>query len=114
MRGSYGSLFLWSKKKMGPEEETSSNISPEIPPAYEIDFYVVCHGLIYTFHPNNQWARDYWRRNVSGRTNMGYNVDDLLAESLIQGMLANNIEVTILSEDSDHGYKPEKKFIETN
>jgi len=45
---------------------------------------------------------------------MGYNVDDLLAESLIQGMLANNIEVTILNEDSDHGYKPEKKFIETN
>tara|TARA_B100000085_G_scaffold282871_1_gene312344 strand:+ start:3141 stop:3455 length:315 start_codon:yes stop_codon:yes gene_type:complete len=102
------------QKKMGPKEETSSNISPEIPPAYEIDFYVVCHGPIYTFHPNNQWARDYWKRNVAGRTNMGYNVDDVLAESLIQGMIANDIEVSMLAENSDKEHRPKKKIIETN
>jgi len=99
---------------MGPKEETSSNISPEIPPAYEIDFYVVCHGPIYTFHPNNQWARDYWKTNVSGRTDMGYNVDKLLAESLIQGMIVNDIEVSMLAENSDKEFRPKKKIIETN
>jgi len=102
------------KKKMGPEEETSSNTSPEIPPAYEIDFYVVCHGSIYTFHPQNQWAKDYWKRNVSGRTSMGYNVDEFFAGSLVQGMIANDIEVSLLKEDSDVEYKPKKKSIETN
>ena len=99
---------------MGPKEETSSNISPEIPPACDIDFYVACHGPIYTFHPNNQWARDYWKNNVSGNTKMGYNVDELLAESLIQGMIANNIQLSLLDEGSDTEKKPKQKIIETN
>lgn len=97
--------FFMGQKKMGQEEETSSNISPQVPSAYEIDFYVINHGSIYTFHPKNQFAKNYWKKNVSGKSNMGYNVDRYLADSLIQGMMINGVKLRLYNEDSDKPIK---------